>query len=232
MKTLKEDTQIRRVCVDDMDLGVHPLRQTPFNFSEGRCLPRLALPRYTSVIQADVTPPPPALFDCYGCLRKIRRRHYHINRATGTRRTGNLSSLSSLEARSNRTSDTFGVTSDGQRRIVRVGIFDGYDEWSIKTSRRGTAALCHTIKLTIETSMPTWIKSWKDPHQIEADQHCLQQWKLLTYIYNANAVGRKQCTCKHGCHINGLINSDIDQDDEHINVVADDTGIFVFFWLW
>ena len=55
MKTLKEDTQIWRVCVDDMDLGVQPLRQTTFNFSEGRCLPRLTLPRYTSVIQADAT---------------------------------------------------------------------------------------------------------------------------------------------------------------------------------
>ena len=33
----------------------------------------------------------------------------------------------------------------------------------------------------------------------------------------ANAVGRKQCACKHGCHINGLINSATDQDDEHIS---------------
>ena len=74
-----------------------------------------------------------------------------------------------------------------------------------------------------------WIQSWKDPQQIETDQHCHQQWKLLTY---ANAVGRKQCTCKHGCHINGLINSAaIHQDDEHINVLADDTGIFAFLWL-
>ena len=68
-----------------------------------------------------------ALFDCYGCLRKIRRRHYHINRATGTRRTGNLSSSSSMEAISNSTSDTFGVTSEGQW-TVRVGILDRYDE--------------------------------------------------------------------------------------------------------
>ena len=29
---------------------------------------------------------------------------------------------------------------------------------------------------------------------------------------------------KHGRHIIGLIKSLIDQDDEHINVVADDTG--------
>ncbi len=152
MKTLKEDTQIRRVCVDDMDLGVQPLRQTTFNFSEGRCLPRLA------VLLFKLTPLPPDLFDCYGCLRKIRRRHYHINRVTGTRRTGNLSSSSSMEARSNRTSDTFGVTSEGQCRTVRVGIFDGYDEGSIKTSRRGAAVLCRTIKLTIETSLPTWIQ--------------------------------------------------------------------------
>ncbi len=57
MKTLKEDTQIRRVCVDDLDLGVQSLRQTTFKFSEGRCLPLLALPRYTSVIQADATSP-------------------------------------------------------------------------------------------------------------------------------------------------------------------------------
>ena len=48
-----------------------------------------------------LTPFNPYLFDCYGCLRKIRRRHYHINRATGTRRTGNLSSSSSMEARRN-----------------------------------------------------------------------------------------------------------------------------------
>ena len=52
-----------------------------------------------------LTPLPPELFDCYGCLRKIHRHHYNINRATGTRRTGNLSSSSSMEARSNRTSD-------------------------------------------------------------------------------------------------------------------------------
>ena len=57
MKKLKEDTKIRRVCVDDMDLGVQPLRQTTLNFSEGRRLPRLTLPRYTSVIQADATSP-------------------------------------------------------------------------------------------------------------------------------------------------------------------------------
>ena len=86
------------------------------------------------------------------------RRHYHINRATGTRRTGNLSSSSSMEARSNRTSDTFGVTSEEQWQTVRVGIFDEYDEWSIKTSRRGAAALRHTIKLTIETSLDTIMK--------------------------------------------------------------------------
>ena len=137
-------------------IGVQPLRQTTFNFSEGRCLPRLALHRYTFKL----TPLPPDLFDCYGCLRKIRRRHYHINRATGTRRTGNLSSPSSMEARRNRTSDTFGVTSEGQWKTVnlRVGIFDGYDEGSITTSRRGTAALRHTIKLTIETSLDTIMK--------------------------------------------------------------------------
>ena len=51
----------------------------------------------------------------------------------------------------------------------------------------------------------------------------------MTRIYNANAVGRKQCTL--GCHINGLIKSFIDHDDEHINVVADDTGIFAFLLL-
>ena len=26
-----------------------------------------------------------------------------------------------------------------------------------------------------------WIQSWKDPQQIETDQHCHQQWKLFTY---------------------------------------------------
>ena len=101
-----------------------------------------------------------------------------------------------------------------------------------KRARRGAAAMCHTIKLTIETNLPTWIQSWNDPQQIEADQHCHQQRKWLPYIYNANAVGKKQCTCKHGCHINGLIKSSLDQDDEHINVVADDTDIFAFLWLW
>ncbi len=78
-------------------------------------------------------------------------------------------------------------------------------------------------------------ESWHDPQQIdsiEADQHCHQQIQWLTCIYNANAVGRKQCICKHGCHINGVIKSSIDQEDEHINVVADDTGIFAFLWLW
>ena len=63
-----------------------------------------------------------------------------------------------------------------------------------KRARRGAAAMCHTIKLTIETSLPTWIQSWKDPQQITDDKHCHQQWKWLTYIYNANTVGRKQCT--------------------------------------
>ena len=112
MKTLKEVTHIRRVCVYDMDRGLN--LTTTFNFSEVRCLPRLTLLRYTSVIQADATSSIPALFDCYGCLGEIRRRHYHINRATGTRRTGNLSSSSSMEASSNMTSDTFGVSSEGQ----------------------------------------------------------------------------------------------------------------------
>ena len=74
-----------------------------------------------------LTPLPPALFDCYGCLRKIRRRHYHINRTTGTRRTGNQSSSPSMEPRSNRTSDTFGVTSKDNEEPY-VGTFDGYDE--------------------------------------------------------------------------------------------------------
>ena len=46
--------------------------------------------------------------------------------------------------------------------------------------------------------------------------------------WGVNNVGP---TCKHGCHIKGLINSAIDQDDEHINAVADDTGIFAFLWL-
>ena len=56
----------------------------------------------------------------------------------------------------------------------------------------------------------------------------------MTHVYTMqmqwgdNSVGP---TCKHGCHINGLITSSIDQDDEHINVVADDTGIFAFLWL-
>ena len=52
------------------------------------------------------------------------------------------------------------------------------------------------------------------------------------HMYNANVVGRKHCTCENGCHINGLIKSFIDQDDGYINVVADDTGIFAFLWLW
>ncbi len=55
MKTLKEDTQIRRVCVYDMDRGLNLTADYTFNFSEGMCLPRLALPRHTSVIQADAT---------------------------------------------------------------------------------------------------------------------------------------------------------------------------------
>ena len=56
----------------------------------------------------------------------------------------------------------------------------------------------------------------------------------MTHIYTVpmrlggNSVGP---TCKHGCHINGLIKSFIDQEDEHINVVAEDTGIFAFLWL-
>ena len=44
-----------------------------------------------------------------------------------------------------------------------------------KRARRGAAAMCQAVKLTIETSLPTWIQSWKDPQQIEADQHCHQQ---------------------------------------------------------
>ena len=172
---------------------------------------------------------PPALSGCYGCLRKIRRRHYHINRAPGTRRTGNLSSSSSMEARSNRTSDTFGVTSEGQPRTVRRNIWWIWlmiyqSEPGEKEQRRVT-----WFKLTIETSLPTWIQAWTDPQEIEADQHCHQQWKWLTY--NANTMGRKQCTCKHSSHTNVLIKSFIHQDDEHINVVADDTGIVAFFWL-
>ena len=59
----------------------------------------LALHRYTFVTPADATSS--SSLRLYGCLRKIRRHHYHINRATGTRRTGNLSSSSSMEARSN-----------------------------------------------------------------------------------------------------------------------------------
>ena len=51
------------------------------------------------------------------------------------------------------------------------------------------------------------------------------------YIYNANAVGEETAICEHGCHTNGLIKSFIDQDDEHINVVADDSGVFAFLWL-
>ena len=106
-----------------------------------------------------------------------------------------------------------------------------------KRARRGAAAMCRTTKRTIETNLPTWIQSWNYLQQIEADQHCDQQRKWLTYIYiytmqmqwGGNNVGP---TCKHGCHINGLIKSSIDQDDEHINVVADDTGIFAFLWLW
>ncbi len=46
--------------------------------------------------------------------------------------------------------------------------------------------------------------------------------------WGGNSVGP---ACKHACHIIGLIKSSIDQDDEHINVVADDTGIFAFLWL-
>ena len=65
----------------------------------------------------------------------------------------------------------------------------------------------------------------------------LSSAKKMTHVYiyimqmqwGGNNVGP---TCKHGCHINGLIKSSIDQDDEHINVVADDTGIFAFLWLW
>ena len=53
--------------------------------------------------------------------------------------------------------------------------------------------------------------------------------KMTHIIYNANAVGRKQCKCKHGCHIDGFIKSFIDQDDGNINVVADDTGIYSRF---
>ncbi len=50
-----------------------------------------------------------------------------------------------------------------------------------KRARRWAAATCHTINLTIETSLPTWIQSWNDPQQIEADQHCHQQRKWLPY---------------------------------------------------
>ncbi len=59
------------------------------------------------------------------------------------------------------------------------------------------------------------------------------KYKLINIVisnendsHNANAVGRKQCTCKHGCHINRLNKSSIDQYDEHINGVTDDTIIF------
>ena len=59
-------------------------------------------------------------------------------------------------------------------------------------ARRGAAAMCRTTKRTIETNLPTWIQSLNYLQQIEADQHCHQQMTHV-YIYNANAVGRKQC---------------------------------------
>ena len=94
--TMKEDTQIWRVCVNDMDKRYDRLlliSQKGGVSLDWPCLDILMLFK--------LTPLPPDLFDCHGCLRKIRRRHYHINRATRTRRTGNLSSSSSMEARSN-----------------------------------------------------------------------------------------------------------------------------------
>ena len=75
-----------------------------------------------------------------------------------------------------------------------------------KRARRGAAVMCHRIKLTIETSLPTWIQSWHDPQQIEADQHCHQQWKWLTYII--------QCKCGGGgnnVHVNMVPHQRLDQ---------------------
>ena len=100
MKTLKEDTQILLLFSQKGGVSL-----------DWPCLDTLLLFKLKSLT--------PALFDCYGYLGKICRRHYHIHRATGTRRTGNLSSSSSMEARSNkknsvaqdwhRTSDIFDV---------------------------------------------------------------------------------------------------------------------------
>ena len=75
-------------------------------------------------------------------------------------------------------------------------------------------------------------ESWRDPQQIEADQHCHQQWKWLAYYI--------QCKCGgEDVHVNMVATSTAWPNlsstktiDEHINVVADDTGIFAFLWLW
>ena len=118
MKTLKEDAQIRRVCVYDT---YKPYGRLLLIFQKGSA--SLDWPCLDTLLLFKLTPLPPSLFDCYGCLRKIRRRHYHINRATGTGRTGNLSSASSMEARSkknsvgqdwHRTSDISGIMPEGQ----------------------------------------------------------------------------------------------------------------------
>ena len=109
IKTLNEDTQIRRVCVYDMDIGSQPYGRLLL-IPEKEC-GSLDWPCLDTLLLFKLTPLPSDLFDCYGCLRKIHRHHYHINRTTGTRRTGNLSSSSSMEARSNRSSDRFGITS-------------------------------------------------------------------------------------------------------------------------
>ena len=96
MKILKEVTQRRRVFIYDMDKSQGRLLLIS---QKGRGSPSIG-PASIHFCYSGLTPPHPALFDCYGCLMKICRRHYHINRATKTRRTGNLSSSSSVEARS------------------------------------------------------------------------------------------------------------------------------------
>ena len=75
MKTLKEDTQIWRVCLYDMDTSYSRLLLISQKGGVS-----LNWPCLDTLVLVKLAPLPPALYDCYGCLMKIRRRYiyYHI----------------------------------------------------------------------------------------------------------------------------------------------------------
>ena len=202
-----------------------------------------------SMLRFELSPVPPALCDDYGCLRKSAKSQLLHKLAVWNASIceSSVDVIDGNEMLYRITWPKTGTVRNLLQNFIRaverehdvIVVFDRYLAGSIKAHerlRRTGSTRCPTFRLTLETTPPTRdsvmknVQNKKELIELFCDANDSQRVKM--YGDSNSEYRHEEADCNIISHVEALLN----QDYRHVQVVADDTDIFVllvfFCWKW